>query len=147
MALKMPFSSLIRMEDFYTVLTLHDNSRWVQDGFSEGQKVAVWSKRGKTLISKESFTEFVNTVKFDLIECPYDDHYSKIESKKRLKKALDRTQGFIDTIFATEGITVENVLSVCVFHLKHLLHLSLISYSYLPGINNAAYWERGRINP
>jgi len=113
MALKMPFSSLIRMEDFYTILTLHDNTRWLQDGFSEGQKVAVWSKRGKTLISKESFTEFVNAVDFDLLECPYDDHCSKIESKKRLKKALDRTQGFVDSIFNTEINPIENVILLC----------------------------------
>ena len=87
------------MEDKLTYLSVQDSSRPFKDGFNEANKIALWSKNGKTLVTSQMLADFVNDVGFDLIECPYDDHNFPAESKKRNRKAFDRTKHFIDAFF------------------------------------------------
>ena len=47
---KEPFNDFIRMEDYFSYCSLIDSARSYQDGFNEADKVAVWSKKGKTLL-------------------------------------------------------------------------------------------------
>lgn len=97
-----PFGNFIAMKDYITFLSLHDNSKIYQSGYNEGKNVAVWSKRGKTLVSSEIFDEFIKNVHFDIVECPYDDIEGPIDSKKQIRKAIERTKNFVDWFFRNE---------------------------------------------
>ena len=67
---------------------------------SEGKRVALWSKRGKSLLATEQFGKFLNQVHFDLVECMYDDQNSAVESRKRIKKMHERTEQFVNLFFS-----------------------------------------------
>lgn len=81
------------------MLTVQDSTKLVSDQKNEGKKLALWSKAGKCLLSSDDFKKAFSNINFDLIECPYDDFNSVIESKKRVRKAYDRTINLIDAIF------------------------------------------------
>lgn len=90
------------MNDYFTYLPIHDSSKQELTGFNEGKKIAIWSKKGKNLITSDVFAEFVNNIQFDLAECPYDDQNSYIESKKAIRKCYERTKQFVDHLFNEE---------------------------------------------
>ena len=50
---KEAFNDFIKMENTFSYCSLSDNSRTILDGFNEADKVAVWSKKGKTMIVKK----------------------------------------------------------------------------------------------
>lgn len=106
-----PFGNFIAMKDYITYLSIHDNSKIYQTGYNEGKKIAIWSKRGKNLITSEVFEEFIKSVHFDVVECPYDDFNEVVESKKQIKKAIERTKNFVDWFFGekTEKPQVNNI--------------------------------------
>jgi hypothetical protein len=61
-------------------------------------------------LTSEQFVEFLKKVDFDLIECLYDDqNATNGESKKRAKKAYDRTQNFVESFFTKESSVLEKV--------------------------------------
>ena len=90
------------MKDHMTYLSIHDSSKESKNGYNEGKKIAVWSKKGKTLVNAELFSDFLNNVKFDLAECLYDNQISLNDTKKQIRKSFERTKQFIDTFFAEE---------------------------------------------
>jgi hypothetical protein len=49
-SLNEPFKDFIKMENTFSYCSLNDNSRTLPDGFNEADKVAVWSKKGKTML-------------------------------------------------------------------------------------------------
>lgn len=91
------------MKDFVTYLSIKDSSKVYQDGYSEGKKVALWSKKGKTLVTADLYAECVNNLEFDLIECLYDDQNSKYDSKKTLRKAFERSKTYLELFFSSEN--------------------------------------------
>ena len=99
---KTSFRKFIALENYFTYVPLHDSSKNSPDGFSESKKIALWSRRGKTLVTEETFKELIENLDFDLIECFYDDQNGPIESKKRAKKIFERTENFIETFFSKE---------------------------------------------
>lgn len=94
-----PFGDFIVMKDYITFLTIHDNSKFYKNGYNEGKKIAIWSKRGKNLLTSEMFDDFIKNVHFDIVECPYDDCNEPVESKKQIRKAMERTKSFVDWFF------------------------------------------------
>lgn len=97
------FDKLISMQNYVTYLSLHDSSKPEKTGFNEAKKIALWSKKGKTLVSSEMFENFINNVQFDLVECPYDEQNTMIESKKFIRKMFDRTKHFVDYFYNEEN--------------------------------------------
>jgi hypothetical protein len=84
---------------FVNILSLHA----APEGYSEGKKIALWSRRGKTLLDGDGMAEFLKNVDFDLVECLFDDQDSTKESKKRAKKAYERSLKFIEQLFSKEN--------------------------------------------
>ena len=107
-----PFAKFIQMSDYLTYLTIRDSGRNAPDGYNEGKKLAVWSKRGKSMVTSELFNELVNSLKFDLVECPYDYADSIPDSKKKTRKAYDRTKHFVDLYFGESKDAVKVRLSI-----------------------------------
>lgn len=105
--LKKPIAQLISLKDNLTLLTIQDSSKYVLDHKNEGKKLAIWSKTGKSLLTSDDFKKMFTNLNFDLVECPYDDFNSAIESKKKIRKAYDRTLHFIDEIFKKEDQTIK----------------------------------------
>ena len=105
---KKPFKETCHLQDYFTYLSVHDCAKQPPPGFNEGRKIAIWSKKGKTLVSAESYSEFVNSVKFDLVECLYDNQIGFNDSKKQLKKSFDRIKQFIDDFYDKENRLVKN---------------------------------------
>lgn len=89
------------MHDFLTVLTLKDSAKFIKENKNEGKKLAVWSKRGKTLCTTEEYSDLSASLSFDLTECPFDDLESG-ETKKRNRKSFERTKLYADTFFNEE---------------------------------------------
>lgn len=54
-------------------------------------------------MDSDCFVDFLKNVDFDMVECLYDDQNSSIESKKRAKKAYDRTLKFVELLFSKEN--------------------------------------------
>lgn len=104
---KKPLNEFISMPDYMSYLSIHDSSR-ENKGLNEGKKLALWARNGKHLVGLESFVELVNDVKFDMVECLYDDSNSMIESKKGVRKIYDRTKAFVDSIYAEEEPLIKN---------------------------------------
>ena len=109
--MKKSISSFISFNDNINLLTIQDSSKLVNDQKNEGKKLALWSKAGKSLLSSDDFKKVFSNLNFDLVECPYDDFNSSIESKKRIRKAYDRTLNLIDAIFdANESSLKSNLI-------------------------------------
>ncbi len=51
--LKEPFKEFCKMDGNFSYCSLSDNTRTTPDGFNEANKVAVWSKKGKTLLVRD----------------------------------------------------------------------------------------------
>ena len=83
------------------MLTLHDSAKLIKENRNEAKKFAVWSKKGKTLIKPEEYSELSRAVSFDLTECPYDG-FKSLDSKKGNRKAFDRTKSAIDHCFSEQ---------------------------------------------
>jgi hypothetical protein len=92
-------------KDKLTFLTVQDSSKLIKENRNEGKKIALWSKKGKTLLTVEDFGQLSENVYFDLLECPYDDFSSTIESKKRNRKAYERTKNSVDFCFSETNQT------------------------------------------
>jgi hypothetical protein len=129
--MKIAFKNLISMKNYFTYLSIQDryllkslliifssdykfnifviSTRAAPEGYSEGKKIALWSRRGKTLLDSEAFADFLKNVDFDLVECLYDDQSSSAESKKRAKKAYDRTLKFVELFFSKEDSPKVNI--------------------------------------
>jgi hypothetical protein len=101
--MKKPIKKLISMPDKFVYLTVLDRARPLQEGFNESNKLAIWSKKGKTLLSAETYESLVKSTEFDLVECPFDDYTTHVDSKKRLKKLIDRTSHFVNKLFGEEN--------------------------------------------
>lgn len=106
--MKKPLNHLMGTKSLSTYLTIHDSLSNKKLGYNEAKKIAVWSKKGKTLLGEEEYARFLNESQFDLAECLYDFQISvTFESKKQVRKAYDRTKHFVDTLFAKEPKLVQ----------------------------------------
>ena len=61
---KESFNEFIKMEDYFSYCSLIDSSRLYPDSFNEADKVAVWSKKGKTLLVS---SKCINTKKIKFL--------------------------------------------------------------------------------
>jgi hypothetical protein len=95
-----PFSDFIRMNTSFSYCPLYDSSAPTKNGFNEADKIAVFSKKGKTFLTHESFADLASNLKFDLIECPYDQQNAGAAAKKTNRKAFERTKKFLEKIFS-----------------------------------------------
>jgi hypothetical protein len=107
-AQKKPFKEFMHLKGFLTYMSMHDTSKQRQAGYGEGLKLAIWSKKGKILVSSDMYAEFVNTVKFDLVECMYDHQIALNDSKKQIKKAYERIVKLIDIFYEPEAKLIKN---------------------------------------
>lgn len=100
LSLKKPFTKLVDLDNnCSTFLTIKDSAKSLPDGYNEGKKIALWSKKGKTLITSSDYSSLLKSLRFDLAESLYDDQNKEIEAKKQIRKAYDRTKSFIDDFF------------------------------------------------
>jgi hypothetical protein len=101
--LKKPIANLMQMKkDTLVLLNLKDNGKHVKENRNEGKKLAVWSRKGKTLITTEEYCDLGNSVAVDMIECPFDDFNAASETKKRNRKSFERTKSYFDTFVTAE---------------------------------------------
>jgi hypothetical protein len=107
-AMNKPFKESMQLRDSFTYMSMQDTSKQRQGGYSEGLKLAVWSKKGKTLVSTTMYADFVNNVKFDLVECMYDHQIGLNDSKKQAKKAYERIKQLIDVFYKPEHTPIES---------------------------------------
>jgi hypothetical protein len=114
--MKKPLNEFISFKENLTMLTIQDSSKNVLESKHEGKKLAIWTKTGKCLLSSDDFKKLFANVNFDLVECPYDDFNLAIESKKRIRKAYDRTLHFIDSLSETN----ENEVNILLYNLKKI---------------------------
>jgi queuine/archaeosine tRNA-ribosyltransferase len=96
---KRPLSETTSLFNFKTLITIKNSGQESKDSYNEGNKLAMWSKKGKIFLTNDDFNEFISKVPIDLKECPFDDINSVIESKKRIRKVLEKSKVFVDSIF------------------------------------------------
>ena len=113
----------MQLKEFFTYLSVQDSSKQVPAGYNERKKIALWSRKGKQFVSAEIYAEFVNNVKFDLVECLYDNQLGVIgDSKKQAKKSFDRFKQFIDAFYQSEQKLVKVMfVFMCVKSLRSFL--------------------------
>jgi hypothetical protein len=112
------------MKDYFTYLSLYDSSKPPQSGYNEGKKVALWTKKGKTLVTSELYAEFVNSdLKFDLVECLYDNQFSVGESKKQTKKSFERIKQSVDSFNDSETKLIK-------VHFRNTVYKSVIVLTF-----------------
>ena len=83
------------------------------------------SKSGRTLLSGDDFRKIFSSINFDIVECPYDDFNESIESKKRVRKAYDRTINLMDNFFEKSETQIKVILNFKInfkFFLKYFLN-------------------------
>ncbi len=106
--LKKPIANLIQIKnDTLFLLSVKDSGKSVKENRNEGKKLAVWSKKGKTLITTEDYCQLGSSVSVDMIECPFDDFNTAGETKKRNRKSFDRTKSYFDA-FVNAEVDKEN---------------------------------------
>jgi hypothetical protein len=103
-----PFKTSMQLKDFFTYMSMHDTNKQRQSGYSEGLRLAIWSKKGKILVNSDMYAEFVNNVKFDLVECMYDHQIGLNDSKKQTKKAYERMKKLIDVFYDPENKPIKS---------------------------------------
>lgn len=90
------------MEQNMTLISLKDSAKLIKENRNEGKKIAVWSKKGKTLVTSDDYFNLSRNNQFDIVECPYDDFNNNGESKKRNRKSYERTKNAVDHCFAQD---------------------------------------------
>lgn len=141
-SLKKPLDKFMSFtsENNLTLLNLKDSAKLVKDNRNEGKKVAVWSKKGKTLHTTEEYCALANCVSIDLIECPFDDFNLTSETKKRNRKSFDRTKGYFDVCMGAgndEDKKMEKILPIVGYDDPETLKF------YLQYINESKYTFKG----
>ena len=48
--IKGSYAEFIKMDEYFAFCPIADSSRTLPDGFNEADKIAVWSKKGKTFL-------------------------------------------------------------------------------------------------
>ena len=91
---------MMSMKNNLTFLTVQENCKATREGKSEGNKLAVWSRRGKTLLDNNDYIQIAESCSFDFIECLNDDLNSTKEAKKRIRKAYERNKQFVEFHFS-----------------------------------------------
>jgi hypothetical protein len=99
---KKSFKTFASFQDYLTYLAVYDSSKQAPVGYHESKKLAIWAKNGKSFLTLDTFVSLANACRFDLVECPYDDQNTRIESKKSIKKSLERTKFYVDGLFSKD---------------------------------------------
>lgn len=99
MSIKKSFAKILGLDNCFTLLTIKDSAKSLPDGYNEGKKIALWSRKGKTLLASSDYNSLLKKLDFDLAESLYDDQNKEIEAKKQIRKAYDRTKLFLGDFF------------------------------------------------
>jgi len=75
-------AEFIKMKEFNTFLTVYDSGKSQPQGFNEGKKLAMWTRKGKEFIDSDIFKEIVDQFKTDIAECLYDGERFILKFKK-----------------------------------------------------------------
>jgi len=88
------------MDEFVSVVRLHDTSAPVVSGHNTKNGTAVWGKKGKLMLNKSNFMDMQEAFQPDIYVSLHDNDSVKNASLKRTRKAVDRSVDFLEQIIA-----------------------------------------------
>ncbi|XP_017881512.1 queuine tRNA-ribosyltransferase accessory subunit 2, partial [Ceratina calcarata] len=91
------FANFVSMKEYISLLTIHDPAFTTPSGHRESiNSVPIWTRSGKCVLTPDEYMDVVEAFKPDMYVALCDGDTNKNSSKKRLSKAVQRSETFFE---------------------------------------------------